>query len=154
MEKFTKFRLLSRRSMKNTARYIVLLLFSFFIPFSCKKYIQQQEANYIIDLVTSGSWRITGYTDYMSNNITDSFAGYKFVFNKDNTLYGTRFGQQTDGTWSVDIGKKSITSNFISASYPITLLNHTWIITDSYTDSVAAKTAVDTSFNILNLHKN
>ena len=36
---------------------------------------------------------------------------------------------------------------------PITLLNHTWTITDSYTDSVAAKTAVDTSFNILNIHK-
>ena len=74
--------------------------------------------------------------------------------NKDNTLCGTRFGQQTNGTWAVDVSKKSITSNFPLASYPLTLLNHTWIITDSYTDSVAAKTAVDTSFNILNLHKN
>jgi hypothetical protein len=124
------------------------------IPFSCKKYIQQQETNYIIDLVTQGSWRITGYKDNLGNNLTDSFAGYSFTFNKDNTLYSSKFGQQTNGTWQVDISKKSITSNFPSASYPITLLNYTWIVTDSYTDSVAAKTLIDTSFNILNLHKN
>ena len=53
-----------------------------------------------------------------------------------------------------DISAKSITSNFPAASYPLNILNYTWIITDSYTDSVAARTAVDSSFNILNLHKN
>ena len=140
--------------MKNATLIIASLLFLIFIPFSCKKFIQQQEQNYIVDLVTKGTWRITGYQDHMINNITDTFAGYAFQFNKNNTLYGTRYGQQTNGTWSVDISKKSITTNFPSASYPITLLNYTWIITDSYTDSVAAKAAVDTSFNILNLHKN
>jgi len=140
--------------MKNTTLFFALFLYFLFIPFSCKKYIQQQEVNYIVDLVTKGTWRITGYKDHMVNNLTDSFAEYTFQFNRDNTLYGVKYGQQTNGTWSVDINKKSITSNFPLASYPITLLNHTWVITDSYTDSVAAKTAVDTSFNILNLHKN
>jgi len=140
--------------MKNATPIMALLLCLLFIPLSCKKYVQQQEENYIVALVTNGTWRITGYQDHLIKNITDSFAGYSFQFNKDNTLYGTRFGQQTNGTWAVDISKKSITSNFPSATYPITMLNYTWIITDSYTDSVAAKTAVDTSFNILNLHKN
>jgi len=140
--------------MKNTTLFTALLFCLLVIPFSCKKFIQQQEENYIVNLVTNGKWQITGYQDHMINNLTDSFAGYLFQFNKDNTLYGVKFGQQTYGTWAVDINKKSITSNFPTASYPLTLLNHTWIITDSYTDSVAAKTAVDTSFNILNLHKN
>lgn len=140
--------------MKKAALITASLLFLFCIPFSCKKFIQQQEQNYIVDLVTNGQWRITGYMDHQTNNITDTFAGYAFQFNKDNTLYSVWNGQQTQGTWAVDISKKSITSNFPTASYPITLLNHTWIITDSYTDSVAAKTAVDSSFNILNLHKN
>src|SRR5260221_8843064 len=140
--------------MKNTTLYTALLFSLLFVPCSCKKYIQQQEENYIVALVTNGKWQITGYHDHMINNLTDSFAGYLFQFNKDNTLYSVKFGQQTYGTWSVDVSKKSITSNFPSASYPLTLLNHTWIITDSYTDSVAAKTAVDPSFNILNLHKN
>jgi hypothetical protein len=140
--------------MKKATLFITSLFFLSIIPFSCKKFIQQQEQNYIVDLVTKGTWRITGYQDHQINNITDSFAGYAFQFNKNNTLYGTRYGQQTNGTWTVDISKKSITTNFPSAVYPITKLNYTWIITDSYTDSVAAKAAVDSSFNILNLHKN
>jgi hypothetical protein len=140
--------------MKKFTLLAALFLFLFIIPFSCKKYIEQQQENYIVDLVTKGTWRITGYYDHQTKSLTDSFAGYSFQFLKNNTVYGVRYGQQTNGTWSVDVGNKSITSTFPTATYPITLLNYTWIITDSYTDSVAAKTPVDTSFNILNLHKN
>jgi hypothetical protein len=140
--------------MKKSTLSAALLLFLFATPFSCKKFIEQQQENYIVNLVTDGTWRITGYYDHQTKNLTDSFSGYSFQFLKNNTLYSVRYGQQTYGTWSVDIGSKSITSNFTNASYPITLLNHTWTVTDSYTDSVAAKTPVDTSFNILNLHKN
>jgi len=140
--------------MKRNPGIYHFLLVLLLVPFSCKKFVQQQEQNAVVKLVTNGTWRITGYDDHQVKNLTDSFAGYSFQFNQNNTLYGTRFGQQTNGTWSVDIGAKSITTTFPTASYPITLLNHVWIITDSYTDSVAAKTAVDSSFNILNLHKN
>jgi hypothetical protein len=138
------------KSRFNIGLLTVLLIF----PFSCKKFIEQQEQNYIVALVTKGTWRVTGYYDHKVKNLTDSFAGYAFQFNENNTVYGTRYGQQTNGTWSVDVGNKSITSTFAGASYPVTLLNYTWTITDSYTDSVAAKTPVDSSFNILNLHKN
>ena len=140
--------------MKNSKFIQIWILLLSVIPFSCKKFIEQQEQNYIVSLVTKGTWRITGYYDHKTKNLTDSFAGYSFQFNENNTVYGTRYGQQTDGTWSADVSSKSITSNFPSATYPIVLLNHTWIVTDSYTDSVAAKAAVDSSFNILNLHKN
>jgi hypothetical protein len=133
-----------------TALFILLLV----IPFSCKKYIEQQEQNALVNLVTKGTWRITGYLDHQTNNITDSFSGYAFQFNENGTVYGIRFGQQTNGTWSANVSNKTITSEFPSATYPISMLNYTWTVTDSYTDSVAAKTAVDTSFNILNLHKN
>jgi hypothetical protein len=138
--------------MKNSFIYIVLVLAILTVPFSCKKFIDQQAENAIVSLVTSHKWVITGYYDHMTTNLTDSFSGYTFQFNKNNTVYGTRFGQQTNGTWSVNVDSKSITSTFPAAPYPLILLNHTWTVTDSYTDSVAAKTAVDTSFNILNLH--
>ena len=140
--------------MKYSIPIIALLLLLLVFPFSCKKYIQNQEENALVSIVTKGNWRITGYMDHQVKNLTDSFSGYTFQFNENGTLYTVKFGQQTNGTWSADIGNKTITSNFPTATYPITLLNHTWTITDSYTDSVAAKTAVDTSFNILNLHKN
>jgi hypothetical protein len=133
-----------------TALFLLLLV----IPFSCKKYIEQQEQNALVNLVTKGTWRITGYLDHQTNNLTDSFSGYAFQFNENGTVYGVRYGQQTNGTWSANVTNKTITSDFPTASYPISLLNHTWTVTDSYTDSVAAKTVVDTSINILNLHKN
>jgi hypothetical protein len=134
----------------------IIILFSCLFPisYSCKKFIEQQEQNAIVDLVTNGQWRVTGYLDHQTDTLTNNFAGYSFQFNENGTVYGVKSGQQTNGTWSADVPSKSITSNFPSAVYPITLLNHTWTITDSYTDSVAARTPVDSSFNILNLHKN
>ena len=141
------------KSMKQSTLYIFFLFF-FTTLYSCKKFIQQQEQNAIVSLVTNGQWKVTGYIDHQTDTLTNDFAGYLFQFNENGTVYGVIFGQQTNGTWTADVSKKSITSNFPTATYPITLLNHTWTITDSYTDSVAAKTPVDSSFNILNLHKN
>jgi hypothetical protein len=140
--------------MKHSSPILACLLFLLLTPFSCKKFIQNQEENALVNIVTKGSWRITGYLDHETKNLTDSFSGYSFQFNENGTLYSVKYGQQTNGTWSADIANKTITSNFPAATYPISMLNHTWTITDSYTDSVAAKTAVDSSFNILNLHKN
>jgi hypothetical protein len=142
------------KPMKRSTRFFIVCLFLFTIPYSCKKFIQQQEQNAIVDLVTKGQWRVTGYLDHQTDTLTNDFAGYSFQFNENGTVYGVKFGQQTNGTWSANVSNKSITSNFPTATYPISLLNHTWTITDSYTDSVAAKTPVDSSFNILNLHKN
>ena len=143
------------KPMKRSTLYIILILFLFTTLYSCKKFIQQQEQNAIVKLVTNGQWKVTGYIDHQTDTFTNEFAGYLFQFNENGTVYGVVFGQQTNGTWTADVSKKSITSNFPTATYPITLLNHTWTITDSYTDSVAAKTPVDSSsFNILNLHKN
>jgi hypothetical protein len=142
------------KPMKQSPLVIAFLLFLLAIPYSCKKFIAQQEQNAIVNLVTKGQWRITGYIDHQIDTLTNDFLGYSFQFNENGTVYAVKFGQQTNGTWSANVSNKSITSNFPSATYPISLLNHTWTITDSYTDSVAAKTPIDSSFNILNLHKN
>jgi len=131
--------------------YLSILLIT---SLSCKKYIQQQEQNALVKLITVGTWRVTGYLDHQTINRTDSFAGYVFQFNNNGTVTGSRNGQQTNGTWTADVSAKTMFSNFPSAVEPLNLLNHLWKITDSYPDSVAAKTSVDTSYNILNLHKN
>jgi hypothetical protein len=142
------------KKMKFQPLYIAYLLILLVVPYSCKKYIQQQEQNALVNLVTKGTWRVTGYLDHGTDNITDSFSGYSFQFYENGTVTGVLNDQQTNGTWTASVSDKTITSNFPSASYPLNMLNYTWVITDSYTDSVAAKTAVDSSFNILNLHKN
>ena len=58
------------KPMKLHPLYIATLLILLVFPFSCKKYIQQQEQNALVNLVTQGTWRVTGYTDH-DNNITD-----------------------------------------------------------------------------------
>jgi hypothetical protein len=141
------------KPMKFSPLYIGFLLLLFMVPYSCKKYIQQQEQNALVNLVTQGTWRVTGYVDH-DTNITANFAGYSFQFDQNGTVYGILNSQQTKGTWTASVSDKSITSNFPSAPYPLNLLNYTWKITDSYNDSVAARTPVDSTFNILNLHKN
>jgi len=141
------------KPMKLPPLYIAFLFILLAVPFSCKKYIQQQEQNALVNLVTQGTWRVTGYVD-QDSNITASFTGYSFQFNENGTVYGILNQVQTAGTWSADVSSKSITSNFPSAPYPLNMLNYTWIVTDSYTDSVAAKTAVGSSTNFLYLHKN
>ena len=153
-EKFTNFRHILMKPMKLTHLYIAFLFILLAVPFSCKKYIQQQEQNALVKLVTQGTWRVTGYLANDTNNLTASFTGYAFQFNQNGTVYGILNQQQTAGTWSADVSTKSITSNFPTAPYPLNMLNYTWIVTDSYTDSVAAKTVVDSSTNFLYLHKN
>ena len=141
------------KPMKLPPLYTAFLFILLAVPYSCKKYIQQQEQNALVNLVTQGTWRVTGYLDH-DTSITSSFNGYSFQFFENGTVYGILNQQQTNGTWTASVSDKTITSNFPSAPYPLNKLNYTWIITDSYTDSVAAKTVVGSSTNILNLHKN
>ena len=139
--------------MKN--RILLFAIFSYLLicPTACKKYIAHQEENIIVNLVTNGTWRVTKYLDHQTD-ITDSFAGYVFQFNENGTVEGILGGQTTGGTWVADVNARTIESDFAGAPDPLKELNHTWKITDSYTDSVSAQTAVDSTYNILELHKN
>jgi hypothetical protein len=134
--------------------YPVLFLALGTIFFSCKKFIQQQEENQVVSVVTNGVWYVSGYRQN-SSDITASFSGYLFQFNANNTVTGTRNNNSVQGQWSVDINARSITADFPGAGAPLNLLNETWTITDSYTDSVAA-TSTDTvnhTSNFLQLKK-
>jgi hypothetical protein len=132
---------------------VIFIICLFSIVFcSCKKFIEQQEQDALVNLVTSGVWVVTRYIE-TGNDITSDFAGYTFHFDKNGTVTGTISGNATNGTWTGDISTKTIVSDFPSAGDPLQKLNHTWKITDSYTDSVAANTMVDSGTNILNLKK-
>ena len=130
----------------------ILLCSACLLCSSCKKYIQQQEQNALVSIVTNGVWVVTRYLDN-GTDITPSFSGYIFRFNTNGTVTGTVGSTTTNGTWSGDINTKTIVSNFPLAGDPLQKLNHTWKITDSYVDSVAANTTTDSTVNVLNLKK-
>src|SRR5579872_5219985 len=125
-----------------------------FFLLSCKKYVQQQEQNAAVSIMTNGYWYVTGY-EQNDSNITASFSGYLFKFDANNTVTGTKGTASASGQWSDNIVLRTITTNFPGAGAPLVNLNETWTITDSYTDSVSAK-SVDTvnhTTNFLQLKK-
>jgi hypothetical protein len=139
--------------MKNRLILCAILSYLLISPSACKKYINHQEENIIVNLVTNGTWRVTKYLENQTD-ITDSFAGYVFQFNQNGTVQGILGGQSTAGTWVANVDARTIQSDCPSAGDPLKELNYTWKITDSYSDSVSAQTAVDSTYNILELHKN
>jgi hypothetical protein len=127
----------------------VLVLAALILLFSCKKYIQQQEEKAAIAVVTNGFWYVTKYLKN-DTDITPSFSGYLFKFDQDGIVTGTLGSVATAGVWSVNIGAKTISTDFPTAVDPVKELNYTWTITDSYTDSVAAR-SLDTTSNTTNI---
>jgi hypothetical protein len=119
---------------------------------SCKKVVQQQEQNALEAVITNGTWVVTRYLQNDSD-ITAAFSGYVFQFQSSGVVTGTKSGTASDGTWTGDINTHTITADFPTAGYPLNALSAVWTITDSYTDSVAAMTTVDSATNILNLRK-
>jgi hypothetical protein len=121
---------------------------------SCKKFIQNQEEKAVESDVTNGLWYVSGY-EQNDSNITASFSGYLFKFATNNTVTSIYNSDSVQGDWAVNIAARTITADFPGAGAPLVNLNETWLITDSYTDSVSAK-STDTirhTSNILQLKK-
>ena len=135
-------------------RKLFIILLSGILLVSCKKFIQNQEQKAVISDVTNGLWYVTGY-EQNDSNITAAFSGYLFKFDADNTVTGIMNGDSVQGEWLVNVNARTITSDFPGAGYPLSQLNETWYVSDSYTDSVSA-TSTDTvnhTSNILQLKK-
>ena len=121
--------------------------------FSCKKAIEQQERNIIIDAMTNGRWYVEQYKQ-TTTDISTSFSGYEFQFYENGNVEGIKNTTAKSGTWTTDITNYTITANFpASANDTLKLLNYTWKITDSYLDYVEAKTTTTSGDNILHLRK-
>ena len=134
--------------------YPVFLMVFLVLLFSCRKYVQQQEKKAALAIITDGLWYVSGYMQNDSD-ITVSFSGYLFKFDANNTVAATKVNVVMPGIWSVDIASQSITTNFPAAGDTLRKLNATWKITDSYTDSVSARSTDTTNHtsNILQLRK-
>ena len=135
-----------------TKRSLLVIAVLTLAALSCKKYVQQQEQNSLVSLVTNGTWIVTRYLD-SGTNFTSTFSGYVFRFSTNGTVTGTLGSNVNNGIWAGDLNNRTITSNFPAAGNPLAKLNYTWKITDSYTDSVAANTMVNGATNYLSLKK-
>jgi len=132
----------------------LLLALAIFLSGGCKKFIQQQEEKAVIAAVTDGFWYVSQYLQNDSD-ITASFSGYRFKFDANGIVTGTKDSISLKGVWTADIPSRVIVSNFPTAGAPLIYLNATWKITDSYTNLVKANSTdtVNKTANILQLQK-
>ena len=99
-------------------------------------------------VVTSGSWKVTLFTD-SGNDETSDFTSYTFSFNSSGTLSAVKNGITTNGTWSVnnssnkfniDLGSK------VDSNKPLGELTDDWKIL-SNTETIIRLTDDNASSN-------
>lgn len=119
----------------------------------CKKTIEKAKEAAAIDAITSGYWLIKKYQKG-STDITTSFSGYKFQFKENHTVDALKNNVfEISGHWEADVNNRTIDASFTNAGTPLTLLNGTWIITNSTWTSVDATLTVDGEKRELHLTK-
>ena len=132
---------------------MILVIFFASGLFSCKKYIQQQEENAVIKIMTSGVWYVHAYTQN-DTSITTTFTGYTFQFLASGIVYAIKDSAKVaTGTWVGNVDNETITSNFTGATDPLDKLNSVWKITDSGSDYVVANATIGTDKEYLYLQK-
>ncbi|MBC7905024.1 MAG: hypothetical protein H7Y27_16470 [Gemmatimonadaceae bacterium] len=132
---------------------LYLLLILVLAGFSCKKAIEKQKTNIIIEAMTNGRWYVELYKDN-GTDVTSNFSGYEFQFYENSTVDGIAGAVTKKGTWNADINNYTIVASFPQTfGQPLTMLNYTWKITDSYLDYVEANTVTGSGTNILHLRK-
>ena len=134
-------------------------LFFFILPVlllstleGCKKTVEKKAEDYIIEIMTGGRWYMYDYQE-QGINYTYVFSGYEFQFYENGTVDGIKDNFVTKGTWKGDISNFTIEANFPSASPPLSYLNNTWKITDSYINAVFAEASFGTDIHKIQLVK-
>jgi hypothetical protein len=115
-----------------------------------KDAIIEQRALNILD---GTEWKIVYFTQG-SKNISADFDTYLFRFNKDLTVNALKNNlPEATGNWLGDIGNRTIYAHFTSAGPPLLLLNATWTITQSTSNSLTANTSAGTELRELKMEK-
>jgi hypothetical protein len=108
--------------------YIILILAS---ALGCKKQIEEQQQNIIIQAMTTGEWKVTSYIKG-GTDVTSDFSPYKFRFKTDFTVDAVNNTTvEKTGKWNADANARTITSEFTNATNPLILLNGIWNISNN-----------------------
>ena len=132
---------------------IATLLFTLLFLTGCKKFIENQQEQAALEVVTSGRWKVTQYKKG-SQALTSSFNNYQFQFQPNQTVEALKDSVlQLTGSWRVNVENRTITSGFQTTATPLVLLNGTWTITNSSLTTVAATQTTDGEIRTLKLAK-
>ena len=111
-------------------KMIVFFGLSVLVLAGCTKK-DSSDVSSVADAVTSGTWRVTHFSE-RTNNETSDFAGYTFTFLNNGKVQASKNGVVKEGNWSestssqrlvIDLGAKT------DANKPLGELTDDWVIT-------------------------
>jgi hypothetical protein len=108
----------------------------------CKKAIEAQKQDLVIQAMTNGQWAVTNFVRN-GTTITDDFNGYKFQYYSNKTVDAIKIGVvEKTGTWDGNAESMTTSANFTNAAEPISLINGNWHIENNgWTYVVATQTS-------------
>ena len=113
--------------MKKLNRIAYLLVITTLVAFSsCKKDDNSSPTTGVVQIVTTGTWRITYFMESTEDKTSD-FSGYTFSFNSNSVLTATLSGANTNGTWGWDDSSSKFHIS-IGSSKPFSDLTDDWLI--------------------------
>ena len=122
--------------MKKLIPFIaILILFT-----GCKKKIEDIQQDLVVKAMTDGQWVITKFTQN-SNDITTTFASYKFKYYSNKTVDAIKNGiLEKTGNWDGNATNLTTWADFPNATSPLSLINGTWHIdNNSWTFVIASQ---------------
>lgn len=122
--------------MKKIAAFALILLLT-----GCKKTIEKIKEDLVVKAMTDGQWKVTNFT-LNAANITADFSNYRFKYYSNKTVDAINNSVvEKTGSWDGNAEALTTWAQFTGASYPLTLINGTWHITNnSWTYVVATQT--------------
>lgn len=129
-------RLLTGNMKKLTLIAVLALLMT-----GCKKTVEEIQQDLVIKAMTDGQWAITNFT-LNGSDITADFTNYRFKYYSNKTVDAIKNGTtEKTGTWDGNANTMTTWANFTAASYPLALINGSWLITrNSWTYVEATQT--------------
>lgn len=131
--------------MKKIAAALLLLL-TLTGSTGCKKFIENQKENALVNIMTDGKWIVTSYT-LNTVDITSNFDGYAFKYYANRKVDAIKDGTfEKQGSWDGDIETMTTWAEFENAVEPLFRVNGYWHIDDSGLTYVIAsqRDAMDT----------
>jgi hypothetical protein len=119
----------------------------------CKKAIENVQEDLVIRAMTDGEWVINGFT-LNGSTITSDFTGYKFKYYSNRTVDAIKNGSvEKTGTWEGNATTMIISANFPAATYPLNLINGSWLVTRNGWTYVEATQTAGSEVKTLRLDK-
>lgn len=119
----------------------------------CNKIKENIQKRLAMEFITNGQWKVASY-DLNGQDKTADLKDYTFRFKSNRTVEALKNGVLiTTGTWQENEENRTIHSNFLSASYPLTLLNAVWTVIDGNENFVTANASANGETKNLKLEK-